>query len=208
MTSFLLLSTLAFAGGPLAPRTPGNPYLPNVEFAMDLPPNGCGPDEGCVTVLNTGGTYLEISNNKFPGPTQVVDGEGYTVGVYMDAFPNFKGMSVDETTGKPIPIYQGEFVSVMDPCKRSGNNKRTYVQVGAAKSIDLSATRIIFHAEPVPDMIVRDANTWAIVKIHWGWGERAGSGGGYESTLHSGEGQSTAGYEVRLGNGRCKDQSD
>ncbi len=202
---FLLsLISLALAGAPTAPRTVANPYIKNVEFAMSLP-DDCGPNTGCVTVINTGGTYLEITNDNVPGPTRVVDHGGYTVGVYLDGLPVFVALSVDETTGETIPMVSGTFVSVMDPCLRSGHQKRTYVQVGAANTVNLSATQIIFHAEPGADMVVRDASTGAIVKIHPGWGERGGSGGGYESRLRSGPGQSSAGYEVRLGNGKCRD---
>lgn len=206
MISFFLSVSLAIAGGPKAPRTPSNPYLKDVEFAMVLP-DDCGPDTGCATVVNTGGTYLEISNDNVPGPTRVLDADGYTVGVYLDALPVFKGWSVDSTTGKTIPVVEGTFVSVMSPCLRSGFNTRTAVKVGAAKTFNVSATQIIFYAEDGADVVALDANTGAVIKFHPGWGERGGSGGVIRNVLHTSSGTSDIGWTARLGNGKCRDRS-
>lgn len=205
MTALLLLvSTFAFAGGPTAPRTVTNPYIANSEISMVLPPNGCGPEVNCLPVVNTGGTFLIVENGNVPGPVRIVDGDGYTTGIYLNSFPVVTGWTTDVTTGATIPVLDGEFVSAMEPCMRSGFSPTGYLKVGAAKSLDMSATSVAFYPEPGDVTVALDARTGVVIKYHPGYGEAVGQVAPYKGILRTATGTVDYAWRVALGTGRCK----
>ena len=200
----ILASSLAVAGGPMAPRTVANPYIANHEISMVMPPNGCGPEVNCLPVVNTGGTFLIVENGNVPGPVRIVDGDGYTTGIYLNSKPTFIGWTTDITTGDTIPIFDGEFVSAMEPCMRNGFWPTGYLKVGAAKSLNMGATSVVFYAEPGPDTVALDARTGVVIKYHPGYGEAVGQVAPFQAVLRTATDTVDYAWRVPLGNGRCQ----
>lgn len=203
MSLFMLIVSLASAVSPLTPRTVNNPFAANVELATNLPPNGCHPENGCATITNTGGSYLVLRNDSVGEQIRVVDGEGYTVGVYLDANPAIVGAIVDPTNGKTVPMISGTFVSAMEPCLRGGSEKRGYLKVQSTKELQISADVIIFTPEGNDIVEVFDINTNTFVKMHPGYGVRQGSIAPWSGPLFSSSGIYIPGWSPRLGNERC-----
>lgn len=202
--SLVLASSLALAGGPMAPRTVANPYIANSEIAMVMPPNGCGPEVNCLPVANIGGNYLIVENGNVPGPVRIVDGDGYTTGIYLNSMPTVIGWTVDVTTGEQIRVLDGEFVSAMEPCMRNGFWPTGYLKVGAAKSLNMGATSVVFYAEPGPDTVALDARTGAVIKYRPGRGEIVGQVAPFQAVLRTATGTVDYAWRVPLGNGRCQ----
>ncbi len=206
MSLFLFLVSsfaLAAAGGPMAPRTVAHPYLPNVELAMDA--SNCSADTNCVTVVNTGSTFLVPQNSNAPGGMRVVDPEGYTNGIYKDGLPVFVGFTVDPTTGETIPMLNGTFVSAIEPCIRSGSWPTTALRVRTAKEITVTAESVVFYPEPGPVTKAFDVQTGTIIRYHPGYGETVGQVDPIKSVLRNAIGEPTTyAWRIALGNGRCQ----
>ncbi len=206
MNLFLILVAFlssAFAVTPMAPRTPSNPYVLNEEYAKVLPPNGCRPDTGCVTVSNWGSTMMIPQNQNASGPARVVDGDGYTVGIFLNGLPTIVGWTQDVTTGRTIPILDGEFVSIIDACVRSGSQPKTYVRVGPVNTVTFTGTSVMFYAEPGADQVALDARTGVVIKYHPGYGQIAGQVAPVIKTLRNASGVVLYGnpYYIALGDG-------
>lgn len=218
MSLFLLIaSSLANA------ETPGfyvEPLLPNVEFAL-VKPDGASPATGYASVVNTGGTMLALHNNNFPGTTQVVDGEGYTVVVYLNTVPLITGWGTDPTTNLPAPIVDGSFASVMLPCV-GGVKPVTYVDVGGATSASFSAAPITYRKTPGllgVDTVGRkvlaadqseeaqaaiDARTGILVKYYLGYGLMQKSLPANRHVLRTATGILGYGWEFAFGGSQCQ----
>lgn len=223
--SILVILSSAFAITPMAPRTPANPYLPNVEFAAVPPLGGCDSNSNCVTVANTGGTFLIPQNGNVPGPVRVLDSDGYTVGVFLDAMPTIVGQSMDETTGLAIPLVQGRFASAMKPCVQSWSPPEVFLLIGKASTLTLGGTAVVFTDESAdgiigftPDglpvlanvvggatQIARVANTGAIVKYYLGYGEIVGAVPTAKHILRDSSGPVYYGnaWKYTIGTGHC-----
>ena len=204
MSLFMLVLSIASAISPLTPRTVLNPYAPNTELATNVPPNGCYPENGCVTVTNTGGSYLVLRNDSVGEQIRMVDGEGFTVGVYLDANPAIVGTITDPSNGKTVPQLAGTFVSVMEPCLRGGSEKRGYLKVAGTKELQISASIVTFTPEGDDIVEVFDVKTNTFVKMHPGYGVRQGSITPWRGPLFSSAGIYIPGWSPRLGNEHCR----
>lgn len=211
------LSSLAIA------ETPGMyiaPLLANVEFAM-VKPDGCTPENGCISITNTGGTMLALHNDFFPGATQVVDGGSYTTVVYLDRLPVITGWSTSPVTGEPIPVVDGAFISVMLPCV-GGARSTVYVDVGGAASVSLSVTPVgyrktvgllgvdsvgqkVLAADSAADAQVGiDARTGVIVRYYLGYGIKHQKTPGKAFTVRTSSGVATYAFDRAFGDGQCQ----
>lgn len=215
--SILLASSLAHA------ETPGMyvpPLLPNVEFAM-MRPDDCTPSNGCVSVTNTGGTMLALHNDFFPGPTRVMDAEGYTVGVYIGSVPPLiVDWVVSPVTGLQIPVVDGSFTSVMLPCV-GGAKPTVYVDVGSASTASFSVTSVGFSKKPgllgideagmkvlaadsaADAQVAMDARTGVLVKYYLGYGRLNQKMGGKSFTFRTSNGVSSYAADRAFGDGQC-----
>lgn len=219
--SLLLLiasSSLAIA------ETPGMyvaPLLPNLEFAMVKPADAM-PSTGYASVVNTGGSMLALHNDGFPGVTQVVDGDGYTVVVYLDTLPVIAGWGTDPTTGLPAPIVSGSFASVMLPCV-GAIKPVTYVDVGGATSASFSATPVTYRKMPgllgvdtlgrkvlaadqsAEAQVAIDARTGILVKYYLGYGFLQQSLPSNRHVLRTASGIVSYGWEFPFGDSQCQE---
>ncbi|MEK7633114.1 MAG: hypothetical protein AAB473_05010 [Patescibacteria group bacterium] len=215
----LLLVTSLFAHA----ETPGfyvEPLLPNVEFAM-VRPDDCTPANGCISVTNTGGTMLALTNNFFPGPTRVMDAEGYTVGVYIgSAPPLIVDWVVSPVTGLQIPVVDGSFTSVMLQCT-GGAKSTVYVNVENASTVSLSVTSVGFTKKPgllgvdvtgmkvlaadsaADAQVAIDARTGVIVKYYLGYGRLNQTMPGSAFTVRTSSGATTYAFDRAFGDGQC-----
>ena len=204
MSLFMLVLSIASAVSPLTPRTVLNPYKENVEVAKSLPPNECHPENGCVTIANTGGSYLVLHNDNVDEQIHVVDGEGYTVGVYLDANPVKGGEIVNPVNKKTVSMLVGNFVSVMEPCLRGGSEKRGYLKVRGIKELQLSAQIVTFTPEGDDVVEVYDVLKKVYVKMYPGYGTIDGSIAPWRGPLFSSGGVYIPGWSPRLGNEHCR----